>query len=137
MAFKYSICYPLKPNIEYPSGLIDEETVLEIAKNHPWRAELASMQGKEDEDIYYSPSLDFTEIKTQRSFCLTAQDENGSLKFSLWYRRPKNVKIFFGLLGERKKMVLDTVWSYSFEESLRYLQHFTTGNYQILEYLYK
>ena len=72
------------------------------------------------------------------SFCLTAAfDKNEKLEFSLWYNRPKKVKILFGLLGEKEKMVVDDYWSLNFEDSMMYLEYFVNGNYSKIEKLYR
>lgn len=137
MTFKYSICYPDKQNIEYKNNPISGDEVLKIAKDYPWIEKLDFSDSIDPERIYYSPSLDFTCIKNGKSFCLTANyNEKKELEFSLWYNRPKRIKILFGLLGEKERMVVDDVWSNSFDKSLKYLEHFVIGNYSVIEKLY-
>ena len=63
-------------------------------------------------------------------------DKNKNLNFSLWYNRPKKVKILFGLLGEKEKMVVDDVWEIDFNKSIEYLECFVNGNYSIIENLF-
>lgn len=138
MIFKYSICYPEKEVIEYLNNPISENEVLEIAKNYPWILKLQLLDSLKQEDIYYNPSINFTCIENGKSFCFTANyDKNKKLEFSLWYNRPKKVKILFGLLGEKEKMVVDDIWSINFEKSLKYLKHFVNGNYTLIEEIYK
>ncbi|WP_047547890.1 hypothetical protein [Psychroserpens sp. Hel_I_66] len=138
MTYKYSICHPQKENIEYLNNSISANEVLEIAKNYPWIEKLKFLDSLKQEDIHYNPSLDFTCIKNGKSFCLTANyDNNKNLEFSLWYKRSKRVKVLFGLFGEKEKMVVDDIWSISFEKSLKYLEHFVNGNYSLIEKLYK
>jgi|SRR5690606_8154201 len=137
MTFKYSICYPDKSNIEFRDSPISASEVLDIAKNYPWREQLELSDSLNENEICYSPSLDFKCLETNRSFCLTA-DHNmkKDLQFSLWYNRPKKVKVFFGLLGEKEKMIVDDIWSYSLEDSLNYLELFTAGSYNSVERLF-
>lgn len=138
MTFKYSIYHPEKENIEYKNTSISGNKVLEITRNYPWIEKLNLSNSLNQEDIHYSPSLDFTCIENGKSFCLTANyDKNNNLEFSLWYNRPKKVKILFGLLGEKEKMIVDDIWSISFDKSLKYLEHFVSGNYLSIEELYK
>ncbi len=111
---------------------------MEIAKNYPWIEKIKFYDSLKQEDIYYSPSLDFNCIETGKSFCLTAHtDENKNLEFSLWYARPKKIKVLFGLFGEISRMVVDDVYPINFDQSLKYLDHFVNGNYSIIEELYK
>ena len=131
MKFKYSICHPNNSKIEYKNSIISAEEVLKIAKNYPWIDQL-NLKGE-----HYNPSLDFTNIKNNQSFCLTAEfNDKNELEFSLWYNRLKKVKIFFGLFGEKEKMVVDDVWFFSKNESIKYLEYFVNGNYSLLEKLY-
>ncbi|MEE9409003.1 MAG: hypothetical protein V3V28_13115 [Polaribacter sp.] len=132
MSFKYSICYPDRENIDYKNTPITKEEVLDIAKNYPWEEQL-KVKGEN-----YNPSLDFINIENKKSFCLTANfDNNHNIEFSLWFNRPKKVKIFFGLFGEKEKMIVDDVWSIQLEDSIKFLEFFVNENYKDLERLYK
>lgn len=138
MTYKHSICHPEKEDIEYRKSPISGNEVVEIAKNYPWIEKLKFSDSLNPEDIHYSPSIDFTCIENGKSFCLTANyDKNENLEFSLWFNRPKKVKVLFGLLGEKEKMVVDDIWSINFERSLKYLEHFVNGNHSLIEELYK
>ncbi|GAB5564123.1 MAG: hypothetical protein Wins2KO_11860 [Winogradskyella sp.] len=138
MTYKYSICHPEKENIEYRNIPISSNDVMEIAQNYPWTEKLKFSDTLKPENIYYSPSLDFTCIENGKSFCLTADyDKSQNLEFSLWYNRPIKVKVLFGLLGEKEKMVVDDIWGFSLEQSLNYLEHFLNGNYSTIEKLFK
>ncbi len=137
MTFKYSICYPDKADIEYRNDPMSGEEVLEIAKTYPWIEQLNLLNSLNEERIHYNPSLDFTCIENGKSFSLTANySDNKKLEFSLWYNRPKRLKVLFGLLGEKEKMTVDDVWSIPFEKSLEHLDHFVNGNYASVEKLY-
>lgn len=138
MAFIYSICYPDNENTAFFNTPISGNEVLSIAKNYDWINQIKLTETLDQKDIFYCPSIDFKCLDDQRSFCLTADlNEKKELEFSLWYNRPKKVKILFGLLGEIEKMRVDDVWQYSFEEAIKYLQHFVNKNYQVIEELYK
>lgn len=132
MSFKYSVCYPNKSNIEYFNTPISKIEVLDIAKNDPWEEQL-NINGTN-----YNPSLDFTSLKSERSFCLTAHfNKNKGVEFSLWYNRPKKVKILFGLFGEKEKMIVDDIWSFNIKDAITYLQYFVDENYLEIEKLYR
>lgn len=138
MTFKYSICHPDKEQIEYKNSPISGSEVLTIARNYNWIEELKLTESLDQNSVFYSPSLDFKCIENDQSFGLTADfNKSRELEFSLWYKRPKKVKILFGLLGETKRVVVDDVWSYDFDKALKYLEHFVNRNYQIIENLYK
>ncbi len=133
MNYKYSICYPDKENIEYPNKVLTESQVLEMAKNYPWKEQLELLNSLPDEKVCYSPSLDFTNTKTEHSFCLTADNTNGELNFSLWYNRPVKIKPLFGLLGEKTVMKVIDKWSFHPEEAYKHLKTFLDKNYHEIE----
>ncbi len=137
MAFKYSICHPEKQDIEYCGNPISADKVLELARKHEWLNLLHFSNSLNEDQIHYSPSLDFTHLENGRSFCLTAGfGKNKELEFSLWYHRPKKIKVLFGLLGKEERMVTDDYWSVSFEEAMNYLRFFVDEDYSAIEQLY-
>jgi len=138
MTFTYSICHPDKKEIEFRNQSISRNEVLEIAKNYPWKEELDLMESINQDKVFYNPSLDFKCLANGQSFCLTAiYDEQKKLMFSLWYNRPKRVKVLFGLFGETEKMIVDEFWSLDFDGSIKHLEYFVDKNYLKIEELYK
>lgn len=135
--FTYSICHPDKEEIEDRKEILSPKNVLEIARNYRWmqQLELADSLGKES--AFYNPSLDFTCAQNGKSLSLTADyNKEKKLEFSIWYDRPKKVKILFGLLGKKEKMVIDDTWGVDFQTSLQYLQYFVDGEYDKIEKLF-
>lgn len=138
MPYKYSICYPDKKDIVYFESPISGDEVLEIANKFDWTDQLKLAERIDQNNVFWSPSIEFICMESKRSFTLTADfNDKNELEFSLWYDRPKKVKILFGLLGETEKMVVDDVWNYSFNEAIEYLKHFVNKNFQVIENLYK
>jgi hypothetical protein len=137
MSYKYSICHPDYEKIEYKNNPISAIEVINIAKNYPWIEKLKYSDSLDQNKVYYSPSLDFNCIEDGKSFCLTANYNNKKeLEFSLWYNRPKKVKVLFGLFGEKEKMVVNDIWSFDFDKAILYLEYFVNKNYKELEKLY-
>ena len=137
MIFTYSICDPLEKEIISISKNFKGEELLQIAKNYPWMEKLNIMEQLKPEEIYYNPSLDFLNVISKSSFGLSAHfNDQQELEFSLWYRRPKKNNVFFGLFGEKEKMVVDDKWGYNLEASLIYLNDFIDGNDEKLEQLF-
>ena len=137
MSYTYSICYPDKAKIEYRTSIISSDEVLNIAKNYPWLEQLNLLEKLDGNDVCFNPSLNFTSTKDGKSFGLTANySESKQLEFSLWYNRPKRVKVLFGLLGTKEKMDVGDVWHIDFETALKYLKHFLDGEFEIVELLF-
>lgn len=137
MSYTYSICYPDKAKIEYRTTIISSDEVVNIAKNYPWLEQLNLLEKLDGNDVCFNPSLDFTSTKDGKSLGLTANyNESKQLEFSLWYNRPKMVKVLFGLLGTKEKMDVDDVWHIDIETALKYLKHFLDGEFEIVERLF-
>ena len=137
MTFKYSICHPDKADIEYRNQPLSDVEVMNIAENYPWEEKLKLSESLNEIDVHYSPSLDFTCIENGKSFCLTTMfDKHMRVEFSLWYNRPKQVKVMMGLFGKKEKMVVDDAWGFNFHQALKYLKYFVEGNYPPIEELY-
>ena len=135
MIYNYSICHPDKPKIEYPENTLNVSQVTDFIKSYPWLDILKSMEEISEDQIYYSPSLDFKEMDKKRSLGITATLENGQPEFSLWYNRPVKRRPFFGLVGEKTKMEVIDKWGFTLEKAMQYYDLFLGRNYQRLESL--
>ena len=136
MNFKYSICEPLNKNILYKNEIISSNNVLNIIENYPWKSELNKMTNANSQ-TFYNPSLDFNCLDTNYRFCLTAEyDKSENIVFSLWYFRLKKPKPFFGLIGEKEKMIVDDISYFSLNECIKYFKYFVNGEYNLVEVLY-
>jgi len=54
MTYKYSICHPDQPKIEYPEKELNKHEVLEMIKNYAWDDILISMDDIPSDKINYS-----------------------------------------------------------------------------------
>ena len=133
MKYQYSICHPDKYDIEYPTETLDRYQVKDMVETYPWLKILKSMEKMPSDKINYSPSLDFTNIKSNHSFCLTAELKDEKIEFSLWYNRPIKSKILFGLLGYSTVLKVVDKWSFNKESAFENLQLFLDKNYISLE----
>lgn len=137
MSYKYSICYPDKKDIQYFDTPISSKEVISIAENFNWVEELTKYRNLAEEQLFYNPSIDFQNITEGISFCLTAEfTTTNQLEFSIWFCRPKKVKKLFGLLGTTEKNVVDDAWHFTFDQAMKYLQHFLNKNYQPIQELF-
>ena len=136
MKYKYSVCYPNQEKIQYIDEPITSDQVLSIAKNHNWLEQLQLAKTLGVNNLYYNPSIAFTAIENNHSIEITADlNSYEEIEFSIWYKRPKKVKILYGLFGAQEKLIIDDVWHIDFDQTIQYLQHFLSEEYQILENL--
>lgn len=92
--FRYSICDPLKKE-PIEMGAIERGKILDILERFPWTELLAKMDGANENDIHFSPSLEFENKQTRHG--LTISIVNTS-EYHIFYKRPKVVTRFFGLM---------------------------------------
>ena len=93
---------------------------------------LKKMKLMKEDDIHYSPSLDFTNNNDNYSFCLSAITELDKLSFYIFYNRPIMKKVLFGLLGEKEKFdVIDKMFNEN--EAFDLLDKFIKKDYKFIE----
>jgi hypothetical protein len=96
MNFHASFCDPFSPDI-IDLGRIEKENILTTFSEIPWTNYLQDMQGRPDDDIHYSPSLEIENRDNQQSLSISAVGEPSGFEFYIFYKRPKIVKTFLGL----------------------------------------
>ena len=118
MKFRASFCDPFKPDI-IEMGDIPEETIIDRFEKIPWSNLLKEMEGKTDDEIHFSPSLEIENKENSNGLSISAVGDPYNIEFYIFYKRPKLVKILFGLStrmndnyttdikGQTKKDVLD------------------------------
>lgn len=94
MKFSATFCDPLNPNI-IDLGEIEENKVLATFESIPWAAHLAKMEAASDNEIYYSPSFEIENKENKNGLSVSAIDD---AEWYIFYKRPKLVKLFFGLI---------------------------------------
>ena len=94
--FRYSICEPLNPNI-IEKGNISKEEVIKIFEAFPWNKYLLDLLN--GNEIYHSPSLEFENTENRNGITISAVGEPENFEFYIFYKRPKEIKYFFGLMS--------------------------------------
>ena len=94
MKFRASFCDPLKPDI-IEIGKVEQNKIMELFENIPWKEHLEKMKKVDDKDIYYSPSLEIENLDNKNGISISAIDEN---EWYIFYKRPKRVRKLFGLI---------------------------------------
>jgi len=97
MKFRASFCDPFKPDI-IEMGDIEKDKIMETFEKIPWNKLLDEMKLKKENEIYYSPSLEIENKDNKNGLSVSIVDGK---EWYIFYKRPKMVKKFFGLI---KKM---------------------------------
>jgi hypothetical protein len=93
MNFRAAFCDPFKPDI-IELGDIEKNKIMETFEKIPWNKLLEEMKLKNENEIYYSPSLEIENKDNKNGLSVSAVDGN---EWYIFYKRPKLVKKFFGL----------------------------------------
>jgi len=94
MNFRASFCDPFKKDI-IEIGYISANEIIENFENIPWTEYLAKMKTAKQSEIYYSPSLEIENKDNRNGLSVSALDGG---EWYIFYKRPKLVKRFFGLI---------------------------------------
>lgn len=93
MNFRASFCDPFKKDI-IEMGEIEKDKIMESFERIPWTKFLEEMKLKNENKIYYSPSLEIENKDNKNGLTVSAVDEK---EWYIFFKRPKLVKKFFGL----------------------------------------
>jgi hypothetical protein len=94
MNFRASFCDPFKSDI-IEIGYISKNEIMETFDKIPWTEYLAKMKTAKQSDIHYSPSLEIENKDNRNGLSVSAVD---GTEWYIFYKRPKLVKRFFGLV---------------------------------------
>jgi hypothetical protein len=97
MKFRASFCDPLKPDIIELTDC-SKDTIIGYFEKINWFDFLQKMTTAKQDDIYYSPSFEVENIESKSGLVITAVGTPNNYEFSIFYKRPKIVKQFFGLI---------------------------------------
>jgi hypothetical protein len=93
MNFRASFCDPFKKDI-IELGVIEKDKIMESFEKIPWTKLLEEMKLKNENEIYYSPSLEIENKENKNGLSVSAVDGK---EWYIFFKRPKLVKKFFGL----------------------------------------
>lgn len=101
MNFRASFCDPFKQDV-IELGVIPKDKIIDKFENTPWSDFLTKMKSAKENEIFSSPSLEIENKDTKHGLNISAVGDPNNYDFYIFYKRPKNVKIFFGLKEKLK-----------------------------------
>lgn len=98
MEFRASFCDPFQSRI-IELGKINESEIINKFQSILWRDYLDRMSKANESEIYFSPSLEIENKANRHGLSISAvDDEKGGVTYYVFFKRPKLVKKFFGLV---------------------------------------
>ena len=130
--FRHTICDPLQPNI-LKVGKVKRSRLVELFEAHPWEVELAKTLGVSEEEVHYAPSIEFENVVTNRGMVVSAVGEPDDHRFHVFYKRPKERRLLFGLIKQIDREYTTELQDRSREETKVLLQALVERNWILLE----
>lgn len=96
MNFRASFCDPFQKEI-IELGDIAKEDIIDRFEKTPWSELLMRMTNANQNEIYYSPSLEVENTETKNGLTISAVGDPLDYEFYIFYKRPKKIKSFLGL----------------------------------------
>jgi hypothetical protein len=97
MSFSASFCDPLKSDV-IELGSINTSSIIETFRRVPWSDYLEKMENARECDIHYSPTLEIENNDNKHGLSISAIGEKDNVAFFIFYKRPKHVRKYFGLI---------------------------------------
>lgn len=96
MNFRASFCDPFQKDI-IELGRISEDRIIDRFEKIDWADLLNQMRKATKAEIHYSPSLEIENSDSNHALSISAVGDPEKFEFHIFYKRPKAVKLFFGL----------------------------------------
>ena len=132
MNFSASFWDPFKPYI-IQLGDIEQDKAIEKFEKIPWSEFLKRMIGKKEEEIHYSPTLEIENKETKNILTISAVGTPGNIEYYIFYKRPKEVKYFFGLSKKIKPNYLTETSKQTLDDAISCLNAFIKSDLDFLE----
>ena len=132
MKFRAAFCDPFKKDIIELGDIADDNIIGEYKKVR-WSEILRSMEKKNHPSIYYSPSLEIQNKESKQGLEISAVGSPDNIEFYVFYKRPKLVKIFFGLKEKMKENYTTDITGQTEKDVLDYLNALLNNDVDFLD----
>ncbi|KAA3440193.1 hypothetical protein [Rufibacter hautae] len=129
---RHSFCDPFKPDV-IELGDIESKEVISRFEQISWDEIIFNMGKANKSDIHYSPSLEFEDETTKHGIVVSGVGTSSLEEFYVSYKRPKRVKILFGLIERDNPEYYTDVTGQTKEDVIEILNAFITGKYDFLD----
>ena len=129
MNFRASFCDPFKPNV-IELGEIAKDQIMENFEKIPWNDLLKKMEAANENEIHYSPSLEIEYKTNKNGLSVSAVD---GTEWYIFFKRPKMVKKWFGLVEKMDENYLTDITGQSIEDVRNCLNALINNDLAFLE----
>lgn len=129
MKFRASFCDPFKSDI-IELGDIEKDNIMETFNEIQWTDYLTKMKTANENEIYYSPSLEIENKDNRNGLSVSAID---GTEWYIFYKRPKLVRKFFGLIEKMNDNYLTDIQGQTENDVKDCLEALTRNDLHFLE----
>jgi hypothetical protein len=129
MSYRASFCDPFKSEI-IELEEIKKDNIIEHFESIPWSEFLKKMDTANENDIYYSPSLEIENKENKNGISVSAVD---GTEWYIFFKRPKLVKKFFGLFEKMDKNYLTDITGQTIDDVRKCLKALIDNDLKYLE----
>ncbi|RKQ49107.1 hypothetical protein BXY85_0095 [Roseivirga pacifica] len=129
MNFRASFCDPFNPEI-IELGEIEQNKIMESFEKIPWNDFLDKMKTVNNNEIHYSPSLEVENKENKTGLSVSAID---GTEWYIFFKRPKMVKKWFGLVEKMDDNYLTDVTGQSIDDVRNCLNALINNDLDYLE----
>jgi len=132
MNFRASFCNPFQKDI-IELGSISKDSILDKFESTPWVDILRQMRHAREDEIHYSPSLEIENKDNKHGLSISAVGDPENFEFYIFYKRPKNVKSFFGLREKTNENFTTNKTGQTKQDVIECLKALLNNNIEFLE----
>ena len=132
MMFKQSFCDPFQKDIVELDDL-PAVKIMEAFENIPWADYLKRMEDIDQSALYYSPSFEIENKENQHGLSISAVGSPDSFEYYIFYKRPKQVKLLFGLINRLNNNYVTDITGQTKKDALECLDALRINNLDFLE----
>ena len=131
--YRWSICEPDSPSI-IEKGLISKESIMENFQQFPWMDKLQKQISMKEEDVCFSPSLEFESLDTKQGVTFSILgDSANNYEFYIFYKRAKTIKSFFGFSKKHVENHISDITGQTMEDATSFLKAFLDADVEYIE----
>jgi len=114
-------------------GTISQDKVIDTFQNVPWTDYLKKMETTDQKEIYFSPSLEVENEENKNGLSISAVGTHDNFEFYIFYKRPKLVKQFFGIIKKMDDSHVTDITGQSNNDALECLQALLKNDLDFLD----
>ena len=106
--FKWTVCDPLVDHA-IDKGTIAQEEILSAFRDFPWTAMLAKMDGVNEDEIYFPPSIGFTNLDDAHALEIIMVEDEDEIVFYLFYEESEDDPSRLQLLDQTPEVTTEVL----------------------------